>query len=127
MMFARCHQFSPSMAPFVNRTVGPELFTRKFPTISQDQEAESMIIWEAFLTPRLFYHRLRPSKGQCVLVCYQPNLVSRQFGLVQVKPKCLYDKRNHMCFHTLHLSEEECELKFTKYVGVTNLSPVSFE
>src|SRR3954463_9074801 len=44
MMFARCHHFSPSMAPFVNRTVGPEWFTRKFPTTSQDQETESMTI-----------------------------------------------------------------------------------
>ncbi|XP_058741701.1 uncharacterized protein LOC131614089 [Vicia villosa] len=75
--------------------------------MSQDQEVESMTIWEAFLTPRLFYHRLRPSKGQCVLLGYQTNLVSRQFGLVQMKSKCLYDKRNHMCLYTLHLTEEE--------------------
>src|SRR3954464_14997368 len=95
--------------------------------MSPDQQTKSMIIWEAFLTPRLFYHRLRPSKGQCVLLCYQPNLVSRQFGLVQIKPKCLYEKRNHMCLHTLHLTEEECESKIARYAGVANLSPIPFE
>src|SRR3954471_22267169 len=127
MMFARRNQFDPSMAPFVHRTIGPEWFTRKFPSTSQDQQTESMEIWEAFLTPRLFSHRLRPSKGQCILMCYQPNLVSRQFGLVQIKPKCLYEKRSHMCFHTLYLTEEECETKINKYVGTINLSPVPFE
>ncbi|XP_058755341.1 uncharacterized protein LOC131628527 [Vicia villosa] len=127
MMFAQCYQFSPSMAPFVQRTVGPEWFTRRFPAMSPNQQTESVIIWEAFLTPRLFYHRLRPSKGQCVLLCYQPNLVSRQFGLVQIKPKCLYEKRNHMCLHTLYLAEDECESKIARYTGVTNLSPVPFE
>ncbi|XP_058748016.1 uncharacterized protein LOC131620851 [Vicia villosa] len=127
MMFARRDQFDPSMAPFVHRIIGPEWFTRKFPPTSQDQQIESMEIWEAFLTPRLFSHRLRPSKGQCILMCYQPNLVSRQFGLAQITPKCLYEKRNHMCFHTLYLTEEECERKINKYIGVTNLSPISFE
>ncbi|XP_058736960.1 uncharacterized protein LOC131609281 [Vicia villosa] len=38
MMFARCHQFSPSMAPFVNRTVGPEWFTRKFLPTSKSRD-----------------------------------------------------------------------------------------
>src|SRR3954471_13965103 len=127
MMFARRDQFDPSMAPFVHRIIGPEWFTRKFPPTSQDQQTESMEIWEAFLTPRLLSQRLRPSKGQCTLMCYQPNLVSRQFGLTQITPKCLYEKRNHMCFHTLYLTEEECERKINKYIGVTNLSPIPFE
>ncbi|XP_058732451.1 uncharacterized protein LOC131603986 [Vicia villosa] len=127
MMFAQRRQFDPSMAPFVHRTKGPEWFTQKFPPTSQDQQTELMEIWESFLTPRLFLYRLRPSKGQCTLVCYQPNLVSRQFGLVQIKPKCLYEKRSHICFHTLYLSEEECEKKVNRYAGVTNLSPIPFE
>src|SRR4051812_8359149 len=127
MMFAQRHQFDPSMAPFVHRTKGPEWFTQKFPPTSQDQQTELMEIWASFLTPRLFLHRLRPSKGQCTLVCYQPNLVSRQFGLVQIKPKCLYEKRSHICFHTLYLSEEECEKKVNRYAGVTKLSPIPFE
>src|SRR3954464_13030988 len=109
------------MATFLQRTVGPEWFTRRFPATSPDQQTESVTIWEAFLTPRLLYHRLRPSKSQCVLLCYQPNLVSRQFGLVQIKPKCLYEKRNHMCLHTLYLTEDECETKIARYTGVTNL------
>ncbi|XP_058768267.1 uncharacterized protein LOC131641989 [Vicia villosa] len=126
MMFAKRYQFSYSMAPFVRRVVGPKWFTREFPATSSDHQTESLAIWEAFLTPRLFYHRLRPSKGQCILVYYQPNLVSRQFGLVQVKPKCLYDKRNHMCFRTLYLTEDECDTKIARYTDVFTLSPISF-
>ncbi|XP_058726626.1 nucleolin 2-like [Vicia villosa] len=42
MMFAKRYQFSPSMAPFVERKVGTEWFTREFPATSPDQQAESM-------------------------------------------------------------------------------------
>ncbi|XP_058769392.1 uncharacterized protein LOC131643259 [Vicia villosa] len=59
----RRNRFRSSMAPFVRRAVGPEWFTLEFPATSPDHQAESLAIWEAFLTPRLFYHRLRPSKA----------------------------------------------------------------
>src|SRR4051812_306229 len=42
MMFAKCYQFSPSMAPFVQRAVGPKWFTRRFPAMSPDQQTKSM-------------------------------------------------------------------------------------
>src|SRR3954469_2423995 len=32
-----------------------------------------------------------------------------------------------MCLHTSHLAEDEYESKISKYVGITTLSPVSFE
>lgn len=76
MMYAKRYNFTPSMAPFTNRTHNPEWFTKKLPTPSKDQEAVSLSIWEAFLTPKLISLRLRPSKNQNVLLNYQPNLVS---------------------------------------------------
>lgn len=77
MMFTKRYNFTPSMDPFANKIHGPEWFTRKFHAPSKDQEAESLTIWEAFLTLRLLLTRLRKSRNQFTLLSYQPNLVSR--------------------------------------------------
>ena len=76
MMFAKCYNFTPTMAPFASRMCGPEWFTRKFHFPSKDKEAESIAIWEAFLTPSVFSLRLNQSKSQVTLIEYQPNLVA---------------------------------------------------
>lgn len=77
MMYAKHYNITPSMAPFAKRTHGREWFTRKFPAPSKDQEAESLAIWEVFLTSKLITTRLRPLKNQIIILSYQPNLVSR--------------------------------------------------
>ncbi|KAI5432467.1 hypothetical protein KIW84_036268 [Lathyrus oleraceus] len=69
------------MAPFAKRTLGPEWFTCEFPTIGE-HETKSKKKWESFLTPRLLSTRLCTSKENVEILCYQPNLVSHQFGII---------------------------------------------
>lgn len=83
-------------------------------------------MWEAYLTPRLLTYRLRPMKRHYGLLNFQPNLVSRQFGLIQLKPKSLYEKKGHMCLHNMFSTKEGFELKTKRYIGVTYLTPISF-
>ncbi|KAI5432885.1 hypothetical protein KIW84_020265 [Lathyrus oleraceus] len=85
-MFAKRHNVSPTVAPFVNRTHGPEWFTLKF-IATGEQEAESKKVWEIFLTPKLLSTRLGTSKENVKILCYQPNLVSHQFGVSQTVPR----------------------------------------
>lgn len=92
-MFTKRRVFTSSMAPFAAWKCGPEWFTRHFPSSSKKGETKSLLIWEAFLTPRILTLRLNPSKVQVTLIAYQSNLVSRQFGLIQALPNCLYDKK----------------------------------
>lgn len=53
MMFANRHTFTSSVAPFTFRKVGPKWFIRTFPSLSKKQETKSLLIWEAFLMPRI--------------------------------------------------------------------------
>lgn len=76
MMFEKHHEFTSNMAPFTTRKYGPEWFTRHFPSPTKNQEIESLLIWETFLTPKLITLRLNPSKSQVTLIAYQPNLVA---------------------------------------------------
>lgn len=96
MIFTKCYNFTPAMAPFASRTCGLEWFTRKFPSPLKDKEAESIAIWEAFLSPRVFSLKLNQSNIQVILIAYQPNLVARQFGLIQILPKPFYAKKNSL-------------------------------
>lgn len=93
MRLTKRYNFTPTMPPFSSRTCSPEWFTRKFPSSSNDKEDESVAIREAFLTPRVFSLRLNQPKIQVTLIAYQPNLVAREFGLIQIPPKPLYGKR----------------------------------
>lgn len=126
MMFAKRYNFTTFMALFAGRTHGPEWFTREFPAHSTDQEAKSLSIWEAFLTPRLIASRLRPSKNQITLVSYQPNLVSRKFGHIQLMPKSLYDRKNTLCLYNMCFTEDECDKNLSLYAKVAKLTPISF-
>lgn len=106
---------------------GPVLFIKEFPAPLLDQQAKSMVIWEAFITHRLLTHRLRPLKSRYSLLSYQPNLVSRQFRLVQLKPKPLYEKKRHMCLHSMFSTKEGFKTKTIRYISVTSLTIVSFQ
>jgi hypothetical protein len=127
MMFSKRYNFTPTMAPFASRMYDPEWFTRKFPSPSKDKEAESIAIWEAFLTPRVFSLRLNQSKIQVTLIAYQSNLVSRQFGLIQILPKPLYAKKNSLILYNKIHTEATSSRKITRYVGKTKLTPVAFK
>lgn len=64
MMFAKCYNITPSLAPFTNKTHVPEWSTKEFPASSIDQEAESLDTWETFFIPKLISSRLRPLKNR---------------------------------------------------------------
>ena len=54
MMFAERQNFVSTMAPFASRKVGPEWFTRPFPSADEeDLEDEYVAIWESFLRSRI--------------------------------------------------------------------------
>lgn len=77
MMFAKHHVFTSSMALFAFRKHDPKWFTRTFPSPSKKQETKSLLIWEAFLTPKIITLRLNPLMVQVTLITYQPNLFAR--------------------------------------------------
>jgi hypothetical protein len=68
-----CDTFIPSLAPFTKRVCGPE----------------TNAIWQAYLTHTLLSSRTKGT-DPFRLYGYQPNLVARQFGLVQPRPSSLY-------------------------------------
>lgn len=127
IMFAKRHVFTLSMAPFAFRKVSPKWFTRTFPSPSKKQETEPLLIWEAFFTPRILTLRLNPSKVQVTLITYQPNLVARQFGLVQVLPKFMYDKKGNLLLHNAVHTEATALKQIARYTGRTQLTPFNFK
>lgn len=127
MMFARRHDFTSNMAPFATRKYGPKWFTRPFPSPTKNQETKSLLIWEAFLTPKLITLRLYPSKSQVILIAYQPNLVARQFRLIQILPKCLYDRKSTLFLYNANQNKTTTLKQIARYTGRTHLTPISFE
>lgn len=88
---APCIYFKHS--PLCYQKVWSRMVYKAFPSPSKKRETKPLLIWEAFLTLRVLTLRLNPLKVQVTLIAYQPNLVARQFGLIQALPKCLYDKK----------------------------------
>jgi len=73
-------------------------YIREFPTKDARFEDETNAIWKAYLTPRLFSSRTTPnaSTDSFGVYGYQPNLVARKFGLVQVRPCSFYHSEQDM-------------------------------
>jgi len=83
-----CDVLTPS---FSTRTCGPDWFTRKFPATKVEDKAETNALWQAYLTHTFLSSRASDKASNTYGLCgYQPNLVARQFGLVQPKPSSLY-------------------------------------
>jgi hypothetical protein len=127
MMFAKLHVFTSSMTPFAARKYGQEWFTRPFPSSYKKPETKYLLVWEAFLTPRILTLRFNPSKVQVTLTAYQPNLVARQFGLIRALLKCLYDKKGSLLLYNAVHNETTALKQITKYTGRTQLTPLNFE
>ena len=77
------------MAPFTTRTRGLAWFTKDFPTNSIENEAEINVVWEAYLALTFLSNKVT-SDSPYGIYGYQPNHVTRQFGLIQPKPSSLY-------------------------------------
>lgn len=70
---------------------------------------------------------MRPSKNQNVLLNYQPNLVSQQFGLNHIMPKPLFNKKRSVILYNMHHTEAGCNEEISWYVGITQFTHVSFK
>ena len=92
MIFSKRHKFEETMAPFASRTHGPSWFTMSLSEAVKSKEIQD--IWKAFLLPRLISSRITPAKNQIFLFAYQPNFVSRQFGLCQLIPEPLFQTQS---------------------------------
>jgi len=55
-------------------------------------------MWKAYLTPTLLSSRIFPTNSthSYGLYGYQPNLVARQFGLIQTRPNSLYKSKKDL-------------------------------
>ncbi|XP_050885349.1 uncharacterized protein LOC127090291 [Lathyrus oleraceus] len=127
MMFAKRYHFTSTMAPFASRKIGPEWFTQQLPLEMQKDENIFLDVWESFLTPRLLFSHRNTIKTQIALIVYQPNLVARQFGLIQIKPRPIFPKKGSIIFYnSLHNEEESKELSKKLTDDSLDIRPVIF-
>ena len=115
------------MAPFSSRKIGPEWFTQQLPLEMQKDENIFLDVWESFLTPRLLFSYRNATKTQIALIVYQPNLVARQFGLIQIKPRPIFPKKGSIIFYnSLHNEDESKELSKKLTDDSLDIRPVIF-
>ncbi|XP_050918350.1 uncharacterized protein LOC127135752 [Lathyrus oleraceus] len=96
LMFSKRHHFFPLMAPFSSRTHGSSWFTALLEDAVKNTNTKIEDIWRAFLFPRLLVSRILPVKSHVCLLAYQPNFVSRQFGLCQLIPVSLFNRKREI-------------------------------
>ncbi|XP_050915657.1 uncharacterized protein LOC127130732 [Lathyrus oleraceus] len=93
----------------------------------QKDENTFLNVWESFLTPRLLFSYRNTTKNQIALIVYQPNLVSRQFGLIQIKPQPIFPKKGSIIFYnSLHTEDEGKELSKKLADASLDIRPVIF-
>jgi hypothetical protein len=92
-IFLNFDKFKPQHAPFFERKFGQTWFTEDFPTQNPDNVEEVNEVWQAYLDPTVLSCRIGIQSNYYGLVGYQPNLVSRQFGLSQLLPESLFEDR----------------------------------
>jgi hypothetical protein len=94
--FLNFNVFKPHHAPFATREFGPNWFTEDFPAFDPDNEDEVNEVWSTYLDPSVLSCRIGTQAKHFGLVGYQPNLVSRQFGMSQIRPKSLFEDEKDM-------------------------------
>ncbi|KAH1206942.1 hypothetical protein GmHk_16G047242 [Glycine max] len=125
-IFLSFDKFLPQHAPFISREVGPAWFTDYFPAVDPDNEEKVNEIWSFYLNPQILSCRTGVQSNYLGLVGYQPNLVSRQFGLSQIRPKSLFEDPRDV-IRGANLSEKT----FKKFLKISldenyNLHPFEF-
>ncbi|XP_050874871.1 uncharacterized protein LOC127078459 [Lathyrus oleraceus] len=127
MMFSRRYHFTSTMAPFASRKIGVEWFTQQLPLEMQKDENIFLDVWESFLTPGLLFSHHNVTKTQIALIVYQPNLVARQFGLIQIKPRPIFPKKGSIIFYnSLHNEDKSKELSKKLTDDSLDIRPVIF-
>jgi hypothetical protein len=114
--------------PFANRTVGPAWLKRPFPATNPNDEEDINNIWSIFLSPTILSSRQGIDKRHLGLVGYQPNLVARQFGLSQYRPRSLFRNKDDIVLGNSGMSELYFERRLKLAEKDTyNLTPMAFE
>ncbi|MCH98819.1 hypothetical protein A2U01_0019827, partial [Trifolium medium] len=96
-IFLKFDKLTKRNTPFIDRKVGPTWFREDFPATNPDNEDEVNEIWHAYLNPTVLTCRIGPFLSDLGLVGYQPNLVSRQFGFSQMRPRSLFEVTKNIC------------------------------
>ncbi|MCI20129.1 hypothetical protein A2U01_0041290, partial [Trifolium medium] len=126
-IFLKFDKLSKRNTPFIERKVGPTWFREDFPANNPDNEDEVNEIWHAYLDPTVLSCRIGTFLSDLGLVGYQPNLVSRQFGFSQLRPKSLFEASKNICLGYSGISEKF----YNKYLNMTaenkyHLNPFSY-
>jgi len=125
--FLNCDVFMPSFAPFTTRTCGPSWYIREFLAKDARFEDETNAISKAYFTPRLLSSRNSPnsSTDSFGVYGYQPKLVAKKFGLVQVRPCPFYHSEQDMKKPRTEAQWRIILSKFNK--DFPNFTPFHFE
>jgi hypothetical protein len=114
-IFLNFDKILPRHAPFLERKYGPAWFTKDFPALDPDNEEEVNEVWSAYLEQTVLSCRIEAKSNQLGLVGYQPNYVSRQFGMSQMRPKSLFEKADKIVMGTWVL-----EKLYNKYLRLVS-------
>jgi hypothetical protein len=122
-------EITPKNTPFVKRVVGPAWFRRPFPATNPNEEEDTNNIWTMFLNPTILSSRQGVERRHLGLVGYQPNLVARQFGLSQFRPKSLFKNKDEIVLGNSGMSVEyfERRLKLVEDRMPYKLTPIASE
>jgi len=126
-VFMDCDIFTPSLAPFLRRTCGAEWFVREFPAENIEHQEETNSIWSAYLTPTLISNKAGTgtTSDSYSVFGYQPNLVERQFGLIQNRPSSFFMTRDDI---KRPENEQQWRAYFSEFSKViANFTPLRFK
>ncbi|CAJ2644439.1 unnamed protein product [Trifolium pratense] len=121
-IFLGINEFKPKHAPFVKRPIGPYWFVEEISVLNLDLEEEVNEVWTAYLDPTVLSCRIGTLSSEYGLVGYQPNLVSRQFGLSQLRPRSMYLRKKNIVLGTTITST-----LYEKYMTVASNNVYGFE
>jgi hypothetical protein len=121
-------EITPKNTPFVKRTIGPAWFRRPFPATNPNEVEDTNNIWSMFLNPTILSSRQGVERRHLGLVGYQPNLVARQFGLSQFRPKSLFKNKDDIVLGNSGMSVEYFERRLKLVEGKSyKLTLIAFE
>ena len=66
-------------------------------------------------------------KIQVCILAYQPNFAARQFGLFQILPEPLFNKKREICIVRVPYDFKEVAIRQERYAGFADFTLISFE